>query len=193
VAVERPALSRGRVKGTIMVEVVKYLRSRKEAARDVVPPSLHRYLDTRILSTSWHPEEDYLELMRALVKIRPTTDATPGVSPWEAAARASNAAYVEGPYKVLLRPGDPAQTLANFGALWRLRHDTGDIRVVPEGDTAARLELRDYALVAREACELIQGTIWSVLHHAGAEKLRVEQVRCRARGDEACVWHVSWS
>jgi uncharacterized protein (TIGR02265 family) len=131
--------------------------------------------------------------MRALVKIRPTTDAGPGVSPWEAAARVSNAAYVEGPYKVLLRPGDPQQTLNNFGALWRLRHDTGEVRVTPEGDRAALLELRDYALAAREACELVQGTIWAFVHHSGAENLRIEQIRCRARGDDACVWRVTWS
>ena len=161
-------MSQGKIKGTILIEVVKYLRSRKDAARAVVPPHLHHYLTTRILSTSWHPEEDYLELMRAVVKLRGTTDAPPGVSPWEASARASNAAYFEGPYKSLVRKGEPGRSLASLQSLWRLRHDTGEFEIALEGDHAAKLQLRDYALVAREACAItlatgpIQLTSWVI-------------------------------
>jgi hypothetical protein len=187
-------MSEGKIKGTIVIEVVKYLRSRKDAARSLVPPALHHYLEGRILSTSWHPEADYLELMRAVIKLRGSADALPGVSPWEASARASNAAYFEGPYKSLVRKGDPGRSLvSSLGPLWRLRHDTGEFEIELQGEKAARLELRDYALVAREACELVQGTLWGLLDYSGAKNIQLTHSRCRARGDSVCEWQASWS
>jgi uncharacterized protein (TIGR02265 family) len=185
-------MSQGQVKGTIMTEVVKYLRHRKAEARALVPPRLHHYLEMRVLSTSWHPEEDYLELMRVIVQLR-RDRPEPGVSAWEASARASTRSYFEGPYKSLVRGGDPLRTLANIQALWRLRHDTGEMTVESEGAKSARIELSDYGLVAAEACELIQGTIWGFLHYAGAQDIEVRHVQCRARGSEVEEWQASWS
>jgi hypothetical protein len=183
----------GRVKGTIMVEVVKYLRSYKEEARKLIPSHLQHYLDGRILATSWHPEEDYLELMRAVVELFPRTDATPEITSFEAASRASSGAYFEGPYKSLVRRGDPARTLKSLGALWRLRHDTGEFEVVPASGHRASVLLRDYALVARESCELVQGTIWGMLHHSGGRDIQIAHTRCRVGGDEVCEWRLEWS
>jgi uncharacterized protein (TIGR02265 family) len=131
--------------------------------------------------------------MRAVVKFRPVSAGRPGVSPWEDAARDSTGAYFEGPYKALVRRGDPARTLQSLPALWRLRHDTGDFEVEIQGDGRARLELRNYALVAREACELVQGTLWGLLHHSGARGIELTHTQCRARGGVTCEWHAAWS
>lgn len=185
-------MSGGRVKGTIMIEVVKYLRSYKEEARKVVAPRLQHYLDGRILATSWHPEEDYLELMRAVVELFPRTDDALEITSFEAASRASSGAYFEGPYRSLVKRGDPARTLNSLGPLWRLRHDTGEFEVRLDSGQSAVVLLRDYALVAREACELVQGTLWGMLHHSGGEEIRIAHSRCRARGDGVCEWRLVW-
>jgi uncharacterized protein (TIGR02265 family) len=128
-----------------------------------------------------------------VIKLRGTTDAPPGVSPWEASARASNAAYFEGPYKSLVRKGEPGRSLASLQSLWRLRHDTGEFEIDLEGDHAAKLRLRDYALVAREACELVQGTLWGLLDYSGAKRIQLAHTQCRARGDSVCEWQASWA
>lgn len=186
-------MSTGKIKGTIMIEVVKYLRAHRERAREVVPERLQHYLDGRILATSWHDEEDYLELMKAIVAILPPSDARRGISPFEYSSRSTSGAYFEGPYKSLVRHGEPGRTLRSLGALWRLRHDTGEFEVELEGEGTARVWLRDYALVAREACELVQGTLWGMLHHSGAVEIELRHPRCRARGDEVCEWELEWS
>lgn len=185
-------MSEGKIKGTIMIEVVKFLKHHKEESRKLVPDELQHYLQDRILSTNWLPEKDYLELMRAVIAIR-GGDPEGKLSPWEASARATTKAYFEGPYKAMVRPGDPARTLSNFQSLWRLRHDTGDIVVESDGPNNARIELADYALVAEEACDMVQGTIWGYLHYAGAQDIKIEHTTCRARGDEVCEWHARWS
>lgn len=186
-------MSDGKIKGTIVIEVVKYLRTRKEQARTLVPAHLQHYLSSRILATSWHPEQDYLELMKVVVKLRQAAGARPAISPFEDAARDSAAAYFEGPYKALVRKGDPARTLASLPALWRLRHDTGEFDVEQQGAGKARLELHDYALVAREACELVQGTLWGLLHHSGAQGVELAHTQCRARGHATCEWQAAWA
>jgi hypothetical protein len=185
-------MSDGKIKGSIMVEVVKFLRSRKEEARALVPANLQHYLNTRILSTSWHPEQDYLELMRAVVKLRPAP-AERGVTPFEDASRDTTDAFFEGPYKALIRSGDPGRSLNSLRALWRLRHDTGEFEVELEGAKGARVTLRDYALAQREACELVQGTLWGLVHHSGGKAIGIEQTRCRSRGADACEWRITWS
>jgi uncharacterized protein (TIGR02265 family) len=184
-------VSDGKIKGSIMIEVVKFLRSRKEDARAVVPSHLHHYLNTRILATSWHPEQDYLELMRAVVKLRPAPRER-GVSPFEDASRDTTEAFFEGPYKALIRSGDPGRSLNSLGALWRLRHDTGEFEVELTGAKSARAVLRDYVLLHREACELVQGTLWGLLHHSGGKDIDIEHTRCRSRGHDACEWRLSW-
>lgn len=184
-------MSDGKIKGSIMVEIVKFLRSRKEEAREILPPHLQHYLNTRILATSWHSEEDYLGLMRAVVELWPEPSER-GVSKFEDASRGTTEAFFEGPYKALVRSGDPGRSLASLGALWRLRHDTGEFEVSPEGEGEARVVLRDYALIEPEACELTQGTLWGLVHHSGGKGIEIEHTRCRARGDEACEWRLEW-
>lgn len=182
----------GKIKGTIMMQIVKYLRSRKEEVRKVLPSHLADYLETRVLSSSWYPEKDYLDLMRVLVPLWPH-DAQSGISAWEAAARASSTAYFEGPYASMVRVGDPSRTLANLEALWRLRHDTGTVRVTTIGENESAIELSDYSLVAPEVCELVQGTIWGFLHFAEAGGIEIRHLRCRARGDAVCEWRAHWA
>jgi uncharacterized protein (TIGR02265 family) len=187
-------MSDGKIKGTIVIEVVKFLRKYKEQARGIVPAHLQHYLTTRVLATSWHSEKDYLELMRVVVKLRSTMmGGKPGISAFENAARDSSVAYFEGPYKALVRKGDPARTLASLPALWRLRHDTGEFEIELLGEGRARLDLHDYALVEREACELVQGTLWGLLHHSGAKNIELAHAQCRARGNPTCEWQVAWS
>lgn len=183
-------MSQGRVKGTIFAEVVKFLRSRKEESRELVPEPLRHYLEKRILPTSWQPEEDYLELMKVVVKMRSKPGDDP-VQVFERVARETNKAYFEGPYKALIRVGDPGASLRNFKRLWELRHDTGKVTVsVAEG--RGRVELRDYSLTSAEACAGVQGTLWGMVSYSGATKIGIVHSQCRAHGAPTCVWDLAW-
>ena len=185
-------MSDGKIKGSIMMGIVRFLRLHRQQAQRLLPPHLQRYLNTRILATGWHPEEDYLELMRVLVQIRARPQER-GVSPFEDAARDAAATHFEGPYRSLLRKGDPARTLGNLPALWRLRHDTGEAEVELPAPNQARVLLRGYSLVAPESCDLTQGTLWGMVHHSGGRDIEVKHNRCRARGDDVCEWRINWS
>lgn len=184
------AATGAKVKGTIMTQVVKYLRSRREEGRAAVPDRLGHYLQARILATSWYPEEDYIDLMRGVVAILPP-GPNPGISGFEHASRDTADAYFEGPYSVLVRQGQPGATLKNLESLWRLRHDTGHMKIVVEGNKAL-VELRGYPIVSWEMCDLIKGSIWGILSYAGAERIEVQHRTCRSKGDPECDWEATW-
>ena len=75
----------GKVKGSILAKVVKALRAAGEEAREQVPENLRHYLEGRILSTTWHDEQDYLELISVLAELLPD----PGMDVWEFMGRDS--------------------------------------------------------------------------------------------------------
>ena len=58
----------GRTKGTSIVEIVKFLRTRRDDALQALPAAVHHYLDDRVLESAWYPEEDLVALVGAMVE-----------------------------------------------------------------------------------------------------------------------------
>ncbi len=178
----------GKVKGTIVVKIVKSLRGLRDPSVDPLPAGLGHYLTERVLSTNWYAEEDYLELMRALAGMLPN----PGMDVWEWMGRDSARVDLEEIYKPLLRPNDPGGTLEKFDSFWSMRHDTGRVTVTVAGPGEAVVELADYSLISAEICRCVQGTIWQLLASSGASGIQVQKDSCRVRGAATCRWQVSW-
>jgi hypothetical protein len=186
----RKAVAPGRIKGSAFVGVVKVLRMAKEEGRRATPPELQHYLTARILLSSWYPERDAVELIRAMTRIwQPKS----GRDPWEEVGRVVVAEFASGAYKGLFRVGDPLGTLRNYPLQWKLRHDTGEMTIVPEGEGRARVELVDYDLPSPDYCRSLGGSMLGLLEIAGAEGIAVEKSHCTANGDPSCVWLASWS
>jgi hypothetical protein len=179
----------GKIKGTVLITVIKFLRSRKEEGKKATPEHLHHYLESRILAANWYPEYDYLELLRATASL---FDPGPGIDRWEELGRFAACSYIDEAYQILIRKGDAAGTLKNFGLLWELRHDTGKAEVTSLLPGTALIKIRDYILVDEELCRAIQGTIRGMLESAGIEGIQITKGLCRARGDELCAWQIQW-
>lgn len=179
----------GKIKGSTFVKVVKSLRSQRQRALTLLPPHLHHFLTGVILPTTWHEEEDYLEMMKALAQL---IEAPEGLDVWEFMGRTSAREDFEDVYKALITPGDPTTSLRAFKTHWRLRHDTGKVHIQHQAPTRAVVEIRDYALVSSEICRAVGGTLWQTLHQAGAQEIELRKELCRARGDELCRWQVGF-
>jgi hypothetical protein len=178
----------GKVKGSLLVKPLKFLRTRKDAARAALPESMHHYLGRHILHSHWYEEDDYFAIMRACSVVMPEPD----IDPWEFMGRFSARVDFEGIYAAHVWPGNPERTLKSFARLWKLRHDTGTVTVSPTGPGEARVELRDYVLVSGEVCRSIQGHIWETLHQTDVGAIEVRKALCRAEGDELCRWTATW-
>ena len=172
-----------------MIHVVKFLRTRKEEARALLPERLLPYLEKRLLPSAWYPEEDHIELCRALAKLLP---GPAGMDIYEHIGRSGARADLAGVYRNMLRPGDPTGTLRKANALWHAYHDTGMYRVVQEGRGAARIELVSFPAQAPEHCRILRGWLAELLALAGAHGVEVVEIRCVHRKDLFCRWEMTW-
>jgi len=179
----------GKAKGTAIIYAIKVLRSNKDAARNALPEHLRWYLSERILVSSWYPEEDFLEILRALAKVIPDT----GMDPFEFMGRLSARADLTGVYAHLIRQGDPATTLRRTSITWGLYHDTGKQEVVASGDGYVVTEISGYALPSRESCGTVKGWNAELAVIAGGKNVKATHKECVLDGAKACRFKVTWT
>ena len=182
-----------RIKGTAMLNAVKFLRANfKEKALELLPTEQHKYLNDRILVSSWYPEEDNLALIRVLARIMKENVAEVGDDVYAYMGRYVAQADFSLIYASLVRPDDPEETLRRAPVAWRMYHDTGSFSVSFPGPGMARAELSDYGLPSKEMCSLLKGFHEQMLVMAGAREVSSKEVDCRNRGDRICVWEMRW-
>jgi hypothetical protein len=179
----------GSIKGTFFLNTVKALSRHGDAAEGVLPRELRHYLEERILTSSWYPEEDHRDLLRALIRLAPPS----GGDPWEHYGQLSAERDMGSIYKVLLRDGDPDATFVRLGSVWSQAHDTGHLESSLPDPGRGLLELRDYDLVDRDFCRLNTSFFATVLRLAGARDVTLRHTACRSLGADACRWEASWS
>jgi hypothetical protein len=179
----------GKTKGTSLIRAVKTLRANKDEARKVLPERLHGYLEERILVSSWYPEEDAWELLRALAKIMPDT----GMDNYEFMGRILAHDDLRGIYASLLREGDPAATLRRTAVTWGHYHDTGKETVLDLGDDHVVLEITGYDHPSRESCSTVKGWIHGLVTMAGGKDIRVVHDKCVLDGASACRFETTWT
>ena len=177
-----------RIKGVSMLNAVKALRGEKEKARQLLPQHLHCYLDERIMVSGWYPEEDQLELIRALAQVLPAS----GTDVYEFMGRFTAQHDLAGLYGHMLRPGDPEGTLRRAAAIWQSYHDSGRLTVAFTGPGMARLTITGYGLPSSEMCRLLLGWYGELVRITGAHDVEIAEMQCRNRNDPACVWEVKW-
>jgi len=174
-----------KAKGTTLVGAVKFLRSRKEGAREKLAPELHHYLEERISSAQWYPEADLLGLIHAVL------DLLPGgrEAALEQMGRYTASIHSEGIYAKLMEHGTNANSAF---ALWSTMHDTGELISTPLDEGQVRIELRDYACSSPEFCAITQAYIEETFR-LGGRSAHMQKEHCRCRGDAVCSWLVTLS
>jgi hypothetical protein len=178
-----------RAKGASLVGAVKWLRQSRDAALQALPAHLHHYLDERIQIASWYPEEDLVELVRALARILPAGEG----DRYEQMGRFSARDQLAGVYRHLLEGGDALSLPRRGLVLWQSQHDSGRLSVTLEGAGSARIEVVDYAMPTREMCAILLGYTAEMFVMAELSAPSVRKTACRLDGAERCAWQVSWT
>lgn len=177
------------VKGANVVAAVKMLRANRERAVALLPPKLHHYLDARIIVSSWYPEADQLELLRAVSFLLPGTP-----DPWMTIGRIAARGDLSDLYRSLVRRSDDLKdALRTFSSLWRTFHDSGELKLSLEAPGRAIASLRGYAAPAREMCRVIGGYVTEVGSVATGREIRTVKLGCALDGAPECSWRLTWS
>jgi len=174
-----------KAKGTTLLGLVKLMRRMRAQAQGVLPQRLHHYLDERVSSAAWYPEEDLADLIRAALRLLPAPASDRLREMGEFAARA----HLSGVYADLV--GRTSLSTATH-ALWTTQHDTGSLAVLRESPGLVRYELTDFAYPTRELCAVNCGYFAESYRLAGVAAVRVDHEMCLADGADRCVWVVRW-
>ena len=174
-----------KAKGTVVIGLVKALRTHKEKASAVLPPALQHYLSERIVVASWYPLEDYVALLRACGKVLPSEG---GVSVYQAMGRAAARDHMSGTYSRLKHT---VSRQAAFTLLTSM-YDSGEMKVLDRTPGRAALEYHGFAIPSREVCETFTGYNLERMDMLGFEDTRVRHVACRADGAQTCRWELWW-
>ena len=165
----------------------------KKRALELLPVHLYRYLDERILVSSWYSEEDWFELLKAAAII--ITENVPNLDEdvWVFMGRMSAQNDLSIIYSRLIKPGDPEGTLRNGAKLWNVYHDTGSLTIDTPTPGNVRVELAGYELPpAEEMCRLNFGWATTFLKMGGATEINAVETQCRVHGNKSCVWEADW-
>lgn len=173
----------GKAKGTALLGCVKYLRSRKDEARAILPEDLHFYLSETIATSTWYPESDLIAMMRALLELMPGERG----QVLAAIGTASAQELCQGIYSHL--SGEQASPSATF-AFWASMHDTGSLAQKSDPDGGAHFELSDYADTSEEMCQVTGAFIKESLRLSGFVG-NVEKVACTLDGAPSCRWQAT--
>ncbi len=177
-----------RTKGTNLIDMVKYLRSRRDEARDALPEHLHHYLEDQIDVASWYPDEDRIGLVRGLAKIIPSD----GVDPLETIARINARQHMIGVYGHLLEDAEPSALPIRAGTLWKTMHDAGDLQI-RMGEVTADVELSGWDAPSHEMCMMVGPYLSELFALSGLQDVTVEKTACVRKEAPSCRWQIGWS
>jgi hypothetical protein len=175
-------------KGTNVVELVRFLRSRRDQARELLPPELQHYLEDRIEVTRWYPEEDSLGLQRAVAALLPVAEE----DAYELMGSLDAQLHLKGVYRHLRENARTEVLPVRIAALWASVHDTGKVRFAQARPGSSQIDLVDFEATSIEVCRSATGYIREVYRMAGVENLNVRKTACRLSGDDLCSWSVTW-
>jgi hypothetical protein len=177
-----------KAKGSVVVPTVRFLRTRKQAARARLPERLHHYLEETLQVGQWYPEQDFLDMLEALADL---LGAGPGVL--ERIGRAAAAEHLSGIYRHLSLAGsDPLGLALRTFTLWSTMHDTGRMRAVDTSQTGATFALEGYAHPSAAMCGTLTGYFAEALRLAGLDA-EVRKAECVLAGAPRCAWTAHWS
>jgi hypothetical protein len=176
------------VKGSNVLTAVKMLRAHRERAARLLRRDLHHYLDKRILVSSWYPEADQLELLRAVSYMLPGSP-----DPWMVMGQLAARRDLASMYRHVVRAGNIKDTLRAATTLWQSFHDTGELTIAVEGPGHALATVRGYGAASREMCRLIGGYVSEVVAYAGARDVKAHQLDCDLDGSVRCAWRIEWT
>lgn len=145
--------------------------------------------DGLMLPIRWYPLAPFPRLLRAMEAEFGRGDLT------LVTERGSWAAIhdMKTVHKVLLKLVNTNWVIEKAMRLWPNFHTSGRWESHRESERAARAVLHDLGVVDEAMCATLKGWIIGLLTLAGVKQSHVDHPRCRARGDESCVYQVTWS
>ena len=159
-----------------------------EALATEVSPELGEILASGADVAAWYLMEHFVELNQAI-------DAHFGegdLAMVRQLGRYAAEANLTTVFRLFLKAGTVNWILSRASRLWSMHYNSGQLLVREFPDNEVELEIRDFAIPSRVHCLSVQGWTERAAELTGAREVHLQEVDCRARGDERCRFRVEW-
>ncbi len=99
---------------------------------------------------------------------------------------------INGFYKLLLKFSKPEKLIEKAPTIWGRYFDTGKLEATSVTPGAATLRLTEFPGLPLNHEHLSVPFMKELLTHAGAKHCKCEHPKCLARGDQYCLFELSW-
>lgn len=185
----------GKVKGTLLIARMKYVRAQGRENEDRVLRRLstadQAVLRGMLLPSTWYPADLLLRLESTAAAILALSDrkrlfldmgrftATTNLGP----------AGIQRPY---VRVGDPHYLLRHVPRMYTSQHTAGSRTYEQAGERAAIMRAFDADEADPEDCLTTVGWMQRAIEICGGRGVAVTETCCRALGSDHCEFHCKW-
>jgi hypothetical protein len=181
------------VKGSAFASRIRWVQlNQGEAGLDrllgVVSPALRETLDGGVVMASWYPFDQFVELGERI-------DATFGkgdlalIKPLGRHGADANLTTI---YRLFFKVGTVKWIMARAARLWGMHYDSGQLVVQQSPGKEVELRVEDFATPHRVHCLSVQGWAERSVELSGAQDVALDELSCRASGDQTCRFRITW-
>jgi predicted hydrocarbon binding protein len=179
----------GRMKGSIVVGVIKRAKREPGALELLSPEDRDFVIHTRIHTSQWYPMDVLERVTLAIEKV--VVGRNDGSLLWSF-GREMAKVQLTGLYAVFRVDGDPQRQIERVPTIWKAFYDDGNWSVTRIGDGHIELALSDTTATTPVLCLSAGGFLEEACRMAGGPDVTLEKSACRLQGADACRYVLTW-
>lgn len=195
-AVKRNAFRGGKVKGTLVLARMKYLRAQGRESAERVLRRLTQVdqavLRGMLLPSTWYPADLLVRLEMTIAAVLANGDRRALFVDMGQFSADMNLGG-DGVQRPYLREGDPHFLLRNVPRMYASQHTAGTRVYEQVGLNGAIIRTLDGDEPDAEDCLTAVGWLRRAVELSGGRSVVVEETQCRARGGACCEYVARWS
>ncbi len=156
--------------------------------RAEVSPELAQILRDGAVMANWYPFDLFVELNEQIDRLFGNGD----LALVKQLGRDGADANLTTIYRLFFKVGTVKWIMARAARLWGMHYDSGRMIVQQAPGNEVELRIIDFETPHRVHCLAVQGWAERSVELSGARDVLLEELSCRASGDNSCRFRITW-
>jgi len=152
-------------------------------------PELADLLERGAVMSKWYPFELFINLNETIDRVFGKGD----LALIREIARHGADANLTTIYRLFYKVGTVKWIMARASRLWGLHYDSGSLEMDAEPGKSVLAEIHGFATPHVIHCMAVRSWAERSVELSGGRDVAIDDLSCRARGDERCTFRVEWS
>jgi hypothetical protein len=150
--------------------------------------SLAPVLANGVAMARWYPFSQFVELIELIDRLFGKGD----LGLVKELGKFGADANLKTVYRMFYKLGTVRWILGRAARLWGAHYDSGEMQIVEDMPGMGMLEIVGFDTPHRIHCMSVAGWAEKSVEISGGKDAKVEEVACRARGDDRCLLKITW-